>query len=263
MNYNKNEIMEIVREILGDNATGVYINDCVVSRDISISDAPIYSTLGSTPFEIIQTPKFDIKWGFTRVCIIPHKKTDWVIKIPMTHIYTESWSDDEEDYGNYDSESFLGYKCVGKVIEDMCDEEIAIYENADTNERRVLAEIKYVGEYHGIPIYVQERIKRNENDAKEKDIKYGYTNGAALSNEIDALNQLTWDYSDVFYHNLILSYGFKMAYGIVRFLSNNVEDIHEYNYGYDYNGLSKVFDFAGYNRYIYHFYKDNEREEIA
>lgn len=263
MNYNKNEILEIVREILGDNATGVYINDCVVSRDISISDAPIYSTLGSTPFEITQTPKFDIKWGFTRMCIIPHEKTNWVIKIPMTNIYAEDWSDDEEDFDNYESENFLGYKCVGKVIEDMCDEEIAIYENADTNEKKILAEIKYVGEYRGIPVYVQERIKRNEDEAREKDIKYGYTNGVALSNEIDALNQLTWDYSDDFYHNLILSYGFKMAYEIVRFLANNIDDVHKYNYGYDYNGLSKVFDFAGYNRCIYYFYKDNEKEEIA
>ena len=98
MNYNKKDIMEIVEIILGENADGIYVSQEVIDRDVSVGDTPIYSLLGKIPFEIMPIEDYYVEMGMSKICIIPKRRTDWVIKIPITGIYCEKWSDDEEDF---------------------------------------------------------------------------------------------------------------------------------------------------------------------
>lgn len=259
MIYDKNEIMEIVKEVLGDNANGVYISEEVINREIDADDAALYSSL-DTPFEIIPTEKYDVLSGLTKICIVPKKKTNWVIKIPITDIYAEKWIDEEEDFSDYDSENFLGYKRVGKAISNLCDEEISIYEEASESLKEVLSEINYVGIYNNIPIYIQERVKTISAVAQDKDKLFilGRVNNF-ISNEINRINDISCVFSDDFILNIILKIGFLNTIKVFEDISNEINDIHEWNYGYDYNGNGKLFDYSGYSRHdTYSFFEEGE-----
>ena len=259
MIYDKNEIMEIVREVLGDDANGVYINEEVINREIDADDASLYSSL-DTPFEIAPTEKYNVYSGLTKICIVPKKKTSWVIKIPITDIYAEKWAEGEEDFSDYDSENFLGYKRVGEAISNLCDKEVSIYEDASESLKEVLSEINYIGNYNNIPIYIQERVKTIAAVAQDKDKHFilGRVNNF-ISNEIDRISDISCDFSNDFILNIILKIGFLNTIEVFEDISNEINDIHDWNYGYDYNGNGKLFDYSGYNRiYTYSFFEEGE-----
>ena len=265
MNYNKKDIMEIVEIILGENADGIYVSQEVIDRDVSVGDTPIYSLLGKIPFEIMPIEDYYVEMGMSKICIIPKRRTDWVIKIPITGIYCEKWSDDEEDFYDYDSENFLGYEKIGKAICDLCDEERVLYADSSDELKRVLANIEYVGEYNGIPVYVQERVKVIEFLATTKDKKFSLGSSSFISNEIDRIDDIVDDsedssnFSDSFIANIILKIGFLKAVKVFEEIIREITDIHEWNYGYDYNGDAKLFDYSGYSRlYTYEFFKKGE-----
>ena len=265
MNYNKKDIMEIVEIILGEDADGVYVSQEVVDRDVSVGDTPVYSSLGKMPFEIMPIEDYYVEMGMSKICIIPKRRTDWVIKIPITGIYRENWSDDEEDFCDYNSGNFLGCEKIGKAICDLCDEERVLYADSSDELKRVLANVEYVGEYNGIPVYVQERVKVIEFLATTKDKKFFLGVFNFISNEIDRINEIMDDskdssnFSDSFIANVILKIGFLKAVKVFEEISREITDIHEWNYGYDYDGNAKLFDYSGYSRqYTYEFFKKGE-----
>ena len=65
MNFNKEEIMSIVANILGSEATGLYINEAIVHRDLSYEDVPLLSTVGAMPFAVEDIEGYNISYGKT------------------------------------------------------------------------------------------------------------------------------------------------------------------------------------------------------
>jgi hypothetical protein len=133
MNFNEKEIMDIVAQILGDNATGIYIHEDIVNRDISYEDADLLSSIGENPWHISEIEGYEVSYGMNKMCIYPtNKRVPWVIKIPITGIYAfksdlEDSDEDEADY-DFDDDDFLAREAIqtGMAQQDFCDEEIAI-----------------------------------------------------------------------------------------------------------------------------------------
>ena len=247
MIYNKQEIMNIVRQILGDNATGVYINDQVVTRDLGNDDMPLVSQLGTTPFIIQDTDDFKIESGLTRLCIIPkNKKIDWVIKIPITGVYKEEfYNEDEGLYYEWDSENFKGLTQVGTSEYDSCDEERAMYENASLDAKKFMADNIYIDLYNGIAIYIQEKTYICNSGMGWYKSRFGHDD-KFLCHEVEYLFDVGADIeSEIFLYNVILLIGFQKAIQIFEEFGN-FDDLHEQNYGFNSQGIPVLFDYAGY-----------------
>lgn len=247
MTYNNKEIMKIVKQILGDNATGVYINDQVVKRDLGNDDMPLVSQLGTTPFIIQDTDDFKIESGLTRLCIIPkNKKIDWVIKIPITGVYKEEfYNEDEGLYYEWDNENFKGLTQAGASEYDSCDEERSIYENASLDAKKFMADNIYIGLYNGIAIYIQEKTYICNSGMGWYKSRFGHDD-KFLCHEVEYLFDVGADIeSEIFLYNVILLIGFQKAIQIFEEFGN-FDDLHEQNYGFNSQGIPVLFDYAGY-----------------
>lgn len=256
MNFNKEEIMSIVAEILGSEATGLYINEAIVHRDLSYEDVPLLSTVGAMPFAVEDIEGYSISYGMTKLCICPdNKHIDWVIKIPITGIYEEEYFDDDEDLSfTEDNDNFKEVKVVGKAISDVCDEELAIYENYSSDVKELMAKNYFIGEYNGIPIYVQERVFSCENECAVNYANYGEALDDFIMHEIDYLMEINSDIDDSdFAYNIIMHYGIIKAIEIYNEISD-LDDMHKGNYGFNMKGKAMIFDYAGYSRDYYEFF---------
>lgn len=257
MKFNSIEVMSFVEEAIGKDATGLYINEDVVHREISYEDAEILSTLGEMPFIIQPTNDFQVFYGMTKLCIYPcNKKIDWVIKIPITGIYKEYYKDYDEDcFIDKYNENFIKVEQVGTAAGDVCDEEANIYDNYSLQAQEIMAENYYVGTYNGLPIYVQEKVLACESDPAAYFSYFGCQDKDFLSHEIDYLMDVNSDLNDInFAYNLILQFGIAKAIEIYAEFGD-LGDMHSGNYGFNREGKVMIFDYAGYDRlYNYEFF---------
>lgn len=253
MKYNKNEVMKIVREVLGEDATGVYIHNQVVSKDLDYDDMPLVSRLGESPFIIESTKKYEIHYGLTRLCIYPiNKRINWVIKIPITGVYAENYFEDDNDSNVYDGDfyswegdNFLGLTQVGTCECDSCDEENIIYEESSYNAKKFMAKNHYIGTYNNIPIYIQEKaIICNSSVAYHKAL-FGFDSNF-LRHEIDYLFDMESEIEEeIFFYNIILNIGVQAAAQVIQEFGE-LTDLHNQNYGFNFKGIPVLFDYAGY-----------------
>ena len=251
MNFNEKEIMSIVAEVLGSEATGIYINEAVVKRDLNYEDVPLLSTVGKMPFTIEEIEGYSVSYGMTKLCICPdNKHIDWVIKIPITGIYSEEYFDDDGDLNfTEDNDNFKGAKVVGKAVSDVCDEEIAIYENFSSDTKNLIAKNYYIGEYNGIPVYIQERVVSCDFDSAAQQSRYGFYREDFITHEVDYLMDINSDFvNSDFVYNIILHYGIMKAIEIYNELEE-LDDMHSGNYGFNKEGRAVIFDYAGYDKY--------------
>lgn len=244
-----NKVMSIVREILGDNATGVYIHHSVVTRDLFYDQAPLTSTLGECPFIIEDTKHFKVFYGATKLCIYPcNRKIKWVIKIPITGVYNPVYEFGlsgvtEEDW-QYEP-TFSKLEDAGIANYDSCDEEIAIYENSTSDAQNYMSPNILIGRYNNIPIYIQEKVYTCEAGDSYTFSTFDYKEGF-LRHEIDYLYDLNTNFEDdAFFYNIILRSGVQKALEVISELGD-IDDIHQGNYGYNYEGKPVIFDYAGY-----------------
>jgi hypothetical protein len=251
MNFNEKEIMNVVSQILGDNATGIYIHEDIVNRDISYEDADLLSSIGENPWHISEIEGYAVSYGMNKMCIYPtNKRVPWVIKIPITGIYAfksdlEDSDEDEDDY-DFDDDDFLAREAIqtGMAQQDFCDEEIAIYENCSSDVQGIMARNYYVGHFNKIPIYIQEKVSSCHATINSKyGSKYDY-----ITNEINFLMDINSGIeNEDFVYNIVLNYGITKAIEIFEELSSTVDDLHDGNYGYDRQGKAVIFDYAGYD----------------
>lgn len=247
MTYNKQEILNIVKEILGDNATGVYINDLVVKRDLGNDDVPLVSQLGKKPFIIQSTKDYEISYGLSRLCIIPtDKKIDWVIKIPITAVYKEEFFNDYDgEYFDWDNDNFAGLIQVGVSECDSCDEERVLYEDASSDAKIFMADNHYIGNYNGISVYIQEKTINCDVSWYYKS-RFSYDSDF-LRHEMDYLHDLETEIEEEsFLYNVILIVGFKRAIQIFEEFAD-LNDLHNHNYGFNSKGIPVLFDYAGFS----------------
>lgn len=255
MNFDKNKIMQIVTDVLGQEATGVYIDEDVVNRNLDYEDVPLLSQLGRDFFTIEGTDEYEVKYGMTKLCIYPlNKKINWVIKIPITGIYKEEYYNEEDNFDfTIDNENFKTTKLVGKAVGDFCNEEINIYEFFSVEAQEFLSLNTYIGDYNDIPIYIQEKaFSCDANGAFFSKFGYADSTISSVSNEIDYLCNLNDSFSEEdFLYNIILKVGIVSAARILKEFCE-LDDLHSGNYGFNYKGDAVIFDYLGYDR-LYHY----------
>lgn len=246
MHYNISDINKILDIVLGDEATGIYINSDSVPDDNIVIDYPIYTNLSTRTtidyWEDYEDFKFDC--GATKLIIIPKNK-DYVIKIPFTGLYTFETDDNVED--NEKDIISVNYNQM-----DICEREIDIYKKASGLLKKIIAPNIYVGTYKNIPIYIQKKIKKNFVDSYFGHLyEDDYFSRYSSFNRKKIIEKISEDsdyYLNRVYVDLIMkTYGIKNTLNMLKEMNTCIEDLHEFNYGFDFNGNCVLFDIGGYS----------------
>ena len=128
MNWNKDEVFEIVRTMLGENIEGIFMSYDQVEN--SCEDL-IYTNTDFT-FAIEATEEIGFAAGITRICLIPKDK-DYVIKMPITGLY----GDPDMEYGYECLEDCEIVSSVNLDEYNVFDQEQAIYDNLFSESKNV------------------------------------------------------------------------------------------------------------------------------
>lgn len=242
MKWNKDEVFGIVRTILGENIDGVFMSyDQVENNDTDL----IYTDTDFT-FSVEATEDIGFAAGCTRICLIPKDK-DYVIKIPVTGLY----GDPDMEYGYENLEDCEIISTVNLEEYNVFDKEQAIYDSLLSESKDVFLPSIFVGEYCGIPIYIQEKVAKKEANM----MSFSLSEAAATSVK-KVVSEHKYDefvdkplYND-FIWSMITFYG-EEATGFILEDCKNIDDLHSNNYGYLKDGRPVIFDFAGYDDKMY------------
>lgn len=225
----KREILDYVTDIIGTNATGLYINAEAIEGTLDPDDDCIFSNVAEN-FAIAYddlpyfcgASKFVIEYG------------NYVIKIPFTGFY--NWETEEEV-----KPILAGYWNE----KNPCEMEIDIYNNATDELKEILLPTIWVGNINNlVPIYIQRKI----------DVKYnGYLSNHRISNNNERLGnkvrKLNYDFSAIGttgVYGLICKFGINLTRFLLNEIDESISDLHTGNYGYIEDNLV-IFDYAGYD----------------
>lgn len=153
--------------------------------------------------------------GATKVCIW-REDYDWVIKVAYRR-ETNPWYIERES------------------TEDFCELEEENYRKACAKGlERFFAAIYKIGSIDGVDIYLQERVTVDEDEISSRFDAYSlnvYGEGAECEDEEDRIEALFGREGDALY----------------EFVSDNdINDLHEGNWGYTDDGRIVCFDYSGY-----------------
>lgn len=237
MNYTKEEVMSMVADALGDNPEGVFVDYEYIEE--GGDEAAVRTEVSNgRAFWVHHTNRFSVSAGASKICLIPkntHK--DWVIKIHYTGVWA-TFDDGETDY------------IFGQFDDDYIADEVDIYEGVNDITRKVLAKNEYVGLYHGIPIYVQERAK-NSFSCSEHSYNYNPKMIKSICHRL--VDKASYNLDSSFVFDMILKYGIKAVNTIIKDINYYMSDLHDENYGYRADGSCIIYDYAGFHRaYAYH-----------
>lgn len=174
-------------------------------------------------------------WGVSQFVII-NDSWDKVVKIPFAGGYTIHYSDDGEEWEDFDDWS-----------KDYCQYSLDIY-NAACKEKiaPIFAEMQFLGKtINGAKIYTQEKISINYASSETK-----YSN--------DSFNKVKHNQSTIksgwtrfklsWLATAIDYYGEDLVNNFINFcVKNNISDTHHHNYGYRKDGSPVIFDFASFD----------------
>lgn len=227
MFFDKKEVMKMVEDALGDSPEGIFVDSYFLDEGEETAD--VRSSLGKISFHVSDTKDFYVKAGATKLCLIPkNSHKDWVVKIPFTGIY------------DYDTNEIIGKFNINYI-----EEEIDIYNNCVselTNE--ILAENVYVGEYYGIPIYIQKRINRVYMDS-EKATNY---RSKMCKKMLYPIYESSQPFCYGFLYDLLMNYGYKKLKQVMFDIERYCFDLHDENYGYTKDGSPLIIDYGGFSR---------------
>ena len=241
MNWNKEEIFETLKEILGEKADGIYISyDTVDSaaEDLFYADSELTKPICNSFNTMVKT-------GLTRIVLIPNNK-DYVIKLPVTGVYGNIY----DEYGCDDPENCEIKKYVDLEEYNVFDNEQVIYDNLFSESKEVFSLSIYIGNFNNIPVYIQEKVDQIRFDMMPSISKEDSKKVSTLTSRHHYKEFVERPLTDDFIISLINLYGEEAA-GYILEDCKNIDDLHTNNYGYTKEGKPVIFDFAGFDGEMY------------
>lgn len=244
----KNEILQEVREIVGEDFEGIFVDIANIEKmdyDYHIFlDATLTRTLP-------KSNKYKMNGGATKIVIIPND-ADYVIKIPITGTYiTERDADGNEIHA-------LEGK-VNMTEFDHLEHEQNVWRILNRESKKVFLPNITVGEINGIPIYVQERVAKTFMDTRSDQIEK--TEGSVKSAQklIEKSGYGSNDdvsiLSEDFIAAIVEYYDEETARQVLGD-AGDIGDLHDENYGFTEDGRPVIFDYADFFVEMYTYDED-------
>lgn len=234
MFYSKTEVFKIVSEVFGEKMNGVYLDSDFVFGESTLKDI-FYSTNeieNGKAIRFVQNDKLRAKFfitaGTTKIVIAP-VDMDYVIKIPVCGTCKAI---EGIDLYKIDSVIYLDE-------DNIFDAEDFAYRFSMRDAKATILQNILVGEFNGIPIYVQEKVVHTGRDY-----------GVVIPQTIKEINEIAGvededdlnTYEPTFIYEVAKWYGIQTANALIH---TDLSDIHGGNYGFLADGRPVVFDLGG------------------
>lgn len=235
MGYDKRLITDILTDVLGSDADGLYLySDCIYG-EASIDDEYFYTNLDTKTTVNYDGIDYHLNWGISKLVIVPDN-TSFVIKIPFMGLY------------DYDAkwQPYLAQE----VLTDLCQTEANLYEEANEDLQHILIPIDFVFLYNNrIPVYIQKKIFKTANGLFDTDLEKYVTplHTSIVNNLIHKLyperrnKEMLLEYTA----HLLPEIGIARTKELIKAISE-IDDLHSGNWGIDENGELQIFDYAGF-----------------
>lgn len=188
--------------------------------------------------------------GASKIVLFFEEFDDVVIKIPFTGQYMN---------GEYEEFSYAGMNIPSGCLYhdwDYCEAEEAIYQEI-LSEYPELAdffcETEYLMSIQDHPIYVQDRVKNITAQMDESEYVEKYSPSKKSIKIVDENFQETsffssdWDTFLAIFGVACDKCGFDLVKDLCDFCDEYIEDIHDSNFGFNSDGIIKIFDYCGFN----------------
>ena len=184
--------------------------------------------------------------GATKIVLIP-RGGDYVIKLNIDGTYLTERECDlcGLEYPHIDRRS----------VENVLDEEIALYESAPAELKEFIKPNIYVGDFNNIPVYVQEKIGSiYENVAWSSEERYkdsSKENHGVIESISNSIKPAGWSSSlfpDPFINDVVENFGEAKAYTILMQLKEQpIFDFNYGNFGYDQKNIPCLIDIGDFS----------------
>lgn len=259
----KEKVFEILNEMLGEDAEGLYCYDDVIE---GAGEDFFYTQVCKNYLnnDVCEIEDVEIQHGVCKYVIIPNEG-DYVIKLPImgtfdyvTQVKHVNEKGQEEflflfDENDIDEAVEQGWQIVDSKIEavktmqkhNIMEIENDIYNNAPEILKDFLLPNIFIGYFNSIPVYIQRKISKTVRDTSS------YSAITEADNDINVKTIRSESHVGVpslFIKKNIEFFGFEKALKIMTAISDiKLEDLHTANLGYLEDGTPCVFDFGGYN----------------
>ena len=242
--FNRKEIIEYTREVLGDNAKGLFVDSSVI-MGAAPDDYEIMTNLEKNiEANVSSTKRYSVCIGATKVVIVPHN-SNYVIKIPFTGTYAVKRYGKDTNLIPFEKRE---YYFNGGVASDVCDEENANYYNASDELKKIMLYNEFFGWIDDVPIYIQKKIGKTFWDMDECENDYSAATRRIAKFINNKLAKSFYNYiASEFVCELIKTYGIAAAEEIAFEIAETIPDFHEGNYGFNRFGKCAIIDTAGYD----------------
>lgn len=230
----KKEILNYIENLVGADAKGLFISYKAVNGDGEPCDDYIYTNVDTE--SIFDFDGCDYYYGASKFVI---RYKNYVIKIPFTGYYCRDYRNGTIYLGGY-------WEAINP-----CAEEERIYEEASDEMKEILLPNIFIGNVNScFPVYIQEAISYSFYDRPYREIE---ENEKTIAYKI--LRQIRrkafrYDYrmNITFLVPLVFKFGIEKIKEIMTDI-NEIEDLHDNNYGYSADGKPVIFDYAGYDKF--------------
>lgn len=246
MTYTKSEVYSILTDLLGENPEGIFIPSS--EYEYGFSESPTMSKMNENEtWAVEEIEGFELCRGATKVVIRP-VNADYVIKLNITGTYL---TEEECEIAG------LKYPYIDRHSSyDTLDYENAIYEELPDELRSIIKPNIYLGEYCGISIYIQEKIKYTyQEDSYSAEIRFSEISDNKkdfIKTVLTKSKPAGWSknstlFPEEFVADMVSKFGEKKTEKILMQLKDScIYDLNFYNFGYDKEGFPCLFDIGGF-----------------
>ena len=248
MTWTLKDVEYWVSQVLGyGDIEGLFIDDGIVSSYAEPQDYEILTNVEDGIQIDKDIPGAEVFFGATKMVIVPINR-NYVIKIPFTGIYHAERGEfkyDENDNYRWYPNDYYDFKFVSSTTGNVCDEEIAMYDDASDSLKKLIAPNEFVCWYGRVPVYVQEKVPTTCGWLDDEEVGIYSKARIRIAEKLQYMHRR-------FYKNFILRlldmFGIDEANRVLYEIDECIFDLHDENYGYRKDGSCILFDIAGYDK---------------
>lgn len=198
---------------------------------------------------------FKVKNGASKLAIMFEEFEDVVFKIPF--IGSATLREMEGEYMPYDIDSFR-YADDEYGGWNYCMTDQHVYDRLYYEAKEItdfFCEVEFLGFVDDHPVYIQERVDKTLEDvdfdsySKEHPVSGDSLDFCQKRWFEDSLNDLAWGnkHINMLFAKIYDDYGEDVAEELLRYMVEDIDDLHELNYGINKEGYIRVFDYSGFD----------------
>lgn len=248
----KNEMRKFLNHIL--KGSMMYLKYYWMNTDDDKSASEMREEIYHEVLDNNTSLPFKIKCGASKLAIMFEEFEDVVFKIPF--IGSAALDEMEGQYMPYGIDAFRYATHDGSW--NYCAADKDVYQrmlDCSPELEDFFCEIEFLTFIDNHPVYIQERADKTiedinfDNYKREYPVSHNSLDFCEEDSVKDSLRDLAWGNTNlnVLFAKIYDDYGEDIAEELLRYMTEEIYDLHELNYGINKDGYIRIFDYSGFD----------------